>query len=159
MTTTYDIAALEALRDRVREATGPSRELDCLIHVVAMRHQYRCGDKGNFNIVDPPFYAERRFFFNPVPEVEWIGYDLLNISPRYTSSLDACAALQAEVLPGALMGFWNMEDGPGARIIPSISGHDYVNAPDIAETAATMPLAWLSAILSALIAMHREAVK
>lgn len=121
--TTYDIAALEALRDRVRAADGPDPVLDAQIDLV-------------------------------------LGLsDALEDSPALSSSLDACAALQAEVLPKFECSLYTGASHCARVQNPNVHPYDHPNGDLKWDFAATMPLAWLSAILSALIAMHREAVK
>lgn len=85
------------LLSRVEAASGPDRELDCYLEAFVSRHTA----DGQFHIVEPPTYDQRRFFYNPLPSVDWIGYDLLNISPKYTESLDAALALAGRALPEA----------------------------------------------------------
>jgi len=78
--------ALLALAARC-EAEGPSRELDCYIHAALIV-------KGAVRVVDPPIFIERRYYALPDGSTaDWIGYDLLNISARYTTSLDAAVTL------------------------------------------------------------------
>lgn len=74
------IAALE-------KAEGPSRELDCYIWAAV-------NGKGQaVRIVGEPAYSPQRFFCNPNSEIEWLGYDLLNVAPAYTASIDAALTL------------------------------------------------------------------
>lgn len=114
--TTYDIAALEALRERVREATRSSLELDCAIQ----------------DVFDPEYGT---FGWRP-----------------WSASLDACAALQAELWPGSLR---EVEyHGNVCRVFVWGPGFGWLYYEDHRHGEC---LAWLSAILSALIAMHREA--
>ena len=89
---------LTDLKRRVEEATGPDRDLDCLLQA-ALVHKVPAVRSSAWN---PP-----RFFANPTPDVDWIGYDLAETSPRYTASLDATVALIERVLPGAEIEMWS----------------------------------------------------
>lgn len=81
---------MKDLIERLEKATGPDRELDCYIWAVV-------NGKGEpVSSVGPPTYEQRRFFCNPNPEIDWIGYDLLNVAEHYTSSLDAALTLVPE---------------------------------------------------------------
>ncbi len=89
-------AGLDDLIARLEKATGPDRNLDCEIWVVA-------NGKGQpMKIVGQPYYETPRFFCNPNPEVNWIGYDLLNNAPLYTASLDAAMSLVPKGLNGSI---------------------------------------------------------
>lgn len=116
--------SLPELLIRVKEAKGPDRELDATVHkkLVGLCLRYYVNPTG-------PFY-----------------YAL----PRYTLSIDAALALVERKLPG-----WrgDIDTAPfepgdlcGARFFPP------GKITNIAEQAATPPLAILAAILSALIA-------
>lgn len=127
--TTYDIAALSALRDRVREATGPDWKLD--ERLFAKLHGW-----------DYPLFGAA------IHERDRLKREGINLD--YTASLDACAALQAEVLHGC-----EMERRMDRAVLIS-KERNWIYARQ--TPLATFPLTWLCAILSALIAMHREAV-
>lgn len=146
MTATYDIAALEALRDRVRDATGPDRELDWDLE--RLFHP----DAPVFKIdpeKHPQTFADLRFAWEAVNQ----GYISTWVFPKLSSSLDACAALQAELWPGSLR---EVEyHGNVCRVFVWGPGFGWLYYEDHRHGEC---LAWLSAILSALIAMHREAV-
>ena len=83
-----DRAQLESLRDRLVAATGPDREIDCYLHAALVL-------RGPVRIIEPPTYDPRRFFCLPTAHaaMDWIGYDLLNVAPAYTASLDAAETL------------------------------------------------------------------
>ncbi len=72
---------------RLEAATKGSRELNALI----------CGlVEGNgqpIATVGVPTYNPPRYFCNPRPAVDWIGYDILYIAMPYTTSLDAALTL------------------------------------------------------------------
>lgn len=137
MQTEIKTQSLESLLERVRGATGPDRELDALIFawannliLVTVKNEY-----GNTDLRDRSGYQ------CPVPH---------DYVPLYTSSLDACAALQAAKLPGSMEALWNMEEGPGARLLIPVKNSEWKL---IEATGNTVCLAWLAAILSALIAL------
>ncbi len=70
------------LIERLKAATAVSRELDARIWVVI-------NGKGQpMKEVGRPSYKVPRFFCNPNPDIDWIGYDLLEIAPKYATSLD-----------------------------------------------------------------------
>ena len=81
-------AALADLIQRLTEATGPDRTLDCAIHAIKLG--------GELRRVEPPTYEATRYFCNPNPDIDWIGYDLLNVAPAYTASLDSALTLVPE---------------------------------------------------------------
>ena len=82
----------DILIERLEAATGPDRELDCRIETIMLTRK----TEGRFTVVGPPTYDIPRFFFNPDISVDWIGYDLLNTSKHYTSSIDAALTLVPE---------------------------------------------------------------
>lgn len=82
---------MKELIERLEKATGPDRTLDCRIHAAHIG--------GEFVVVGRPTYIPERYFANPNPEINWIGYDLLNVSPAYTSSIDAALTLVPNDLP------------------------------------------------------------
>ena len=78
------------LIEQLEAATEGSRELDACVWVAV-------NGKGQpMKKVGPPSYKEPRFFCNPDPGIDWIGYDLLRIAPNYTTSLDAALTLVPE---------------------------------------------------------------
>ena len=83
--------SLASLIARLEKATGANRELDCRIHALVLDTH---PGGGRYCVVgQPTYYDEPRHFFSPDPEMDWIGYDLLNVSPHYTSSIDAAMTL------------------------------------------------------------------
>ena len=131
------IDTLRSLQKRIREATGPDRELDKAIWLAI----------GNAPRV--------------VPE----GYTLnTGLAPRYTTDLDglgACVALMRDQFPGALWAVWDMEDGPGCRLlIPGKSGayHDgvEVQTPVDKWTPPTVCAAMIDCVIAARIAVMAE---
>lgn len=90
-------ARLLKLAEECEAAAGPDRRLDCFIHVETIRTS-----DGVFSEVPPGPWKETRWFYNPVPSVDWIGYDLLNIAPHYTASLDAAVSLVPDKMDWAI---------------------------------------------------------
>lgn len=78
------------LIERLEKASEGSRELDAEIWAVVN------GRGQPMQRVGPPTYNPVRLFCNPTPEIDWIGYDLLNIAPAYTTSIDAALTLVPE---------------------------------------------------------------
>lgn len=75
------------LIEKLETANEGSRELDACVWVAT-------NGKGQpMKKVGPPSYKVPRFFCNPDPDIDWIGYDLLRIAPTYTTSLDAALTL------------------------------------------------------------------
>lgn len=87
-------------------------------------------------------------------------YDL----SRYTTDPDgfgACVALMRDQFPGALWAVWDMEDGPGCRLlIPGKSGayHDgvEVQTPVDKWTPPTVCAAMIDCVIAARIAVIAE---
>lgn len=87
---------MKDLIERLEKSEGPDRELDCLIWTAV-------NGKGQpMKTVAEPYYEPPRFFCNPNPEINWIGYDLLNVAERYTASLDSALTLVPEGLAWTL---------------------------------------------------------
>ena len=86
MTTTRARELLE-LAERVEKATGPDRKLDCELWVAVN------GRGQPMATVGRPYYIPERYFCNPSPEIEWIGYDLLLVAEHFTGSIDASVTL------------------------------------------------------------------
>jgi hypothetical protein len=74
------------LAKRCETASAPDRRLDCEIEAAIGKL------KGEFRVVEPPFYDPERYFSGQ-EGVDWIGYDLLNVGPHHTASLDAALTL------------------------------------------------------------------
>lgn len=152
MTLSHEV--LSGLRERIKAATGPDRKIDCEIEA-AIIHRER------FVVVPPPFYDPERYFCNPDPSVDWIGYDLLNTAPRYTASIDAALALVERMLPGWKWGVSSIAVRTGEKTAEGYPRYGegfraHVTAvsalrpmPSIGE-APTAPLAILLALLTAL---------
>lgn len=143
---------LTALIARVERLEGPDREVDCLVDALVRL-------RGPFVIVGPPTYDPPRFFCNPNPEIDWIGYDLLNVSPHVTASLDAVVALAERVLPGWRWGVMTAV-GPESRRGPFMATLDCPESSGFGMNArdahATPALALLLALLRAVQAEQNE---
>lgn len=132
-----DLADLLA---RVKEATGPDRELDAQIGAALGAETSRL--KSGLRMRHAPWLS-------------WSGTHWHDL-PRWTASVDEALDLVERLIPGTLHASGSMEDGPFCRLVtPPIrkrgvpANWGYCNA-----TASTPPLAILSALLTALIAQH-----
>lgn len=130
------------LSQRLAEATGASRELDALI-VEALN----LAPDGSFRMHGLPDLA----MWGTGPYTSWTA-------PAYTASLDAALSLVERALPEWFAIYLSAEYSGGAdRRWSSVTGkfsctlardkHSYV---DVTGTGATLPLAVLSALLTAL---------
>jgi hypothetical protein len=132
-------AAMEALMQRILNATGPNRDLDHEIQLHLMNE----GRLGSFSSVDHWLSAAKRYGWN---------------SGHYTASLDASLALVERLLPG-----WHVQmntgdkdqrhhSKPWAKVVPNLNNDAgwKVGAHD--GRAANQPLAILTALLRALLA-------
>lgn len=77
------------LAARCESATGPDRRLDCEIEAAIGKL------KGEFRVVGAPTYDPERYFSGQ-EGMDWIGYDLLNVGPHHTASIDSALALVPE---------------------------------------------------------------
>lgn len=174
---TASTSDLEALLARVEAAKGPDRELD--VRIVAAL------------LATPSAHVEQ----SPIND-RWCIYDgvdsrghklLWECGPKHrrlgwcgrweiTASLDACKALQEQVLPGWAwrVGTCSVSDDAwtvpdfncpkhGARLLeqfgPVENGSIWDDGIDIdSRPSGNVPLAWLAAILTALIAQSKEQV-
>lgn len=141
---TIDTQSLESLLERVREATGPDRELDAAIEIAFLPTESGDDDILYYSLPSPDDRCEPGTYWR----ITRSGRSL-RTSRKLSASLDACAALQAEKLPGSMEAVWNMEEGPGARLLIPVKNSEWKL---IEATGNTVCLAWLAAILSALIA-------
>lgn len=124
---TERLTALIALQKRVREATGPDRELDADI-------------------------AERIGGWASFPGDNWIGPHGQICVPSYTSSLDACLSLMRERLPGCMWAIGEMEEGPFCRLVyPDPQSQSRFRIGE-ASRVESVTLSFIDAILSAEIA-------
>ena len=128
---TYDTQKLTGLRDRVRAATGPDRELDCETAVLL-----------DGFIRQPGKYEEDEFDYCYMDGGDLItpGYGGDQMVHYYTASVDAALALVERVLPRSDLQFirdhgeWDVQIGDAP---PSVG--------------LPLPLAILDALLTALI--------
>ncbi len=107
-----DPTRLLALAEECEKAAKPDRRLDCLLHVETIRTP-----DGTFTEVPPGPWKMTRWFYNPLPSVNWIGYDLLNVAPQYTASIDAALSL----VPVRRMWFIGHMDPTDMRFAATIS--------------------------------------
>jgi hypothetical protein len=122
---TYDIATLRSLKERVEKATGADRTMDLEIAKSIVPDVIVLRREGDINVEHT--YCE------------------------YTSSLDACVSLAGRVLPGSGRSVrWS--DGFAAAAIQPQAGD--LNSPLYTERSSLPSLAFLSAILAALIAQE-----
>ena len=152
---------LQSLLERVEKATGPDREIDCVLRAVldgyTVREESnqiiaRCNAKPHdeymIGAIDPG--REQRNF------TEWRCQTWE--APHATSSLDAVLALVEEKLPGA---DWMLNSGKTRPNEPRYgAGINFRPTPDgafvhVAESEHA-PLALLAALLRALIAQQKE---
>jgi hypothetical protein len=125
------------LIERLKAATEGSRELDAQIWGAV---------NGNGSpIVTVSEYEPPRLFCNPRPDIEWVGYDLYNVAPAYTTSLDAALSLVPEGWCGNV-DIAPIEDSPGCELLNLAAGVDGRNVDVRAQTSA---LALCIAALSA----------
>lgn len=127
---------LAGLLDRVNDATGPDREIDCLIAValdgffeVPPRFEgddagYGYFDKEDGTRIEPGQYGD---------QLVW----------SYTDSIDAALALVERKLPNAMKRVLDTDDGQSVRadIVLEMGGH-------FIGYGATWPLAILAALLT-----------
>lgn len=147
MTMTLDKAIIAALLARVKAATGPDRELDCRLshHFLNRGISYGTGDDSGWA---PPATVDGW------DDAKWASMADEYMSPlthHYTASVDAALSLVERVLPG-----WEwLKKSP--RVIslyrPLADEEDARKewAKHHDGTGATIPLAILAALLSALI--------
>jgi hypothetical protein len=141
------MSRLQKLLDKIKNASGPSRELDAEIASVIGWKVY------NYAISGPHV---------DLPE----AYDLVNAAqvpcPKWTESLDACDKLFRFMFPGYRRSLHNIAylngvyqgDGKEQAIIyhPLSSGGE----PKFVGVAANGALAYLAAILTALIDLENK---
>jgi len=128
---TYDIETLRALRERVREATWPDRELDALIWGIEDTRPLAAAGG------DRPIYKQ-------CPD-DAVAFDS---PPPFTASIDASLALVERVLPGWQHVTWGgVWPYGGMAELRSGGPECFVSNGE----AGTLPLAILDALLSALI--------
>lgn len=124
-------STLSDLLERVRGATGPSRELDADLYR-ALGYEVRQSGDG--------FWTWSQS-----------GGSDLRILPKFTASLDAALALVERVLPG---WEWSVGSDQGCAIATVWTPHAGVDDLDVG--GPTPALAILAALLSALLAQASE---
>jgi len=103
-----NITTLKSLRQRIREATGPDRELDCLLRAV-VRDGRAVREHQDFILARNPKPPHDEYVVGllaPGSPRKFREADSKPGVPRYTASLDACVSLLSEVLPGCE---WNRD--------------------------------------------------
>ena len=144
-----DITTLESLRQRVREASGPDRQIDIAIFKWQYP-EYENFIKGRGGLIHPNDGCDARV----LSDVRW--------SP-YTASIDAALGLVEKVLPGWRFRNMHTPDKDAHHLNPErwyvvqlcpslyMSG---VTAKALSKT--NLPLAILDALLTALIEQERD---
>jgi hypothetical protein len=89
-----DLSALKALQARIRQATGPDRELDGRIGFA-----FGLGHSKNYHECCESHVAGR-----DGSKLTYSSLAYWQTFPQWTGSLDACVALMMEVLPGCEWG-------------------------------------------------------
>lgn len=136
---------LKAVLEKVKSATGPDRELD---QEIAFATQFRPDERHDLLGSFVAHEAKHDYHTAWIAHAPWRGDWGI---PRYTASIDACAALIELKLPARWeyhMGTCGEDDMPWA----SITEPDEP-CRDFAASAPTIPLAAIEALLSALIAI------
>lgn len=147
-----DLESLRSLQKRIHEATGPDRELDCIVHAVMDGREIR--EDGNLILARscrPPHDAYVVGSIDPGREQRNFseGYSL-PLPPHYTldpDGLGPCVALQRAVLPGCK---WERDRCGSLRIWHPDNGA----GPSIVFAPANDCLTFLYAIVGALIAQE-----
>jgi hypothetical protein len=144
-----DLPTLTSLLERVEKAEGPDRELDNdIFRALALT------DEWSGKRVSKWFIDAGTGWWSCHTDDGWLHQEV-QLSPRYSSSLDAALALVEEKLPGCngLLMFGEPHRNPIMRLAPLYpDGRHPVEAG-----GATLPLAVLSALLRALIAQKETA--
>jgi hypothetical protein len=128
------LSDLTALRDRVSSLTGPDREVDGELALLA---GWTC----------TKMERDRQPYWRKPGVIEWFQRAEL---PPYTASLDAAFALKEALLPGF---DWILEHTNDGLTISALVGTSDPNARAFADTPV---LALIRAILGALIAQEQE---
>ena len=126
-----DKTALVELRERVRKATGPDRELDAGLYPLC---------DGRLAEIVP----------------HWTDDQREELIPCYTASIDAALGLVKKVLPG---GAWELTTPTAHYLYARASCWYRERTPDRTNfegTGETLPLAILDTLLSALIDQQEE---
>lgn len=130
---------LSELIERVRQATGPDRELDAALFIALVEPTWHTSPK------DPGAVAADKQYFWPEGKLKYLTRNS-KVAPYYTASVDAITALIEKKLPGWK---WNIghdaNDELHATIWHGVTEHD--------EYAPTAPLALC---LSFLLALHSQ---
>lgn len=122
---------LAELLKRVRSATGPDRELDAAVKIAAAAYMI-VGGRSQQEVLAAA------------------GGNLFDEAPAYSGSIDAALALTERALPRLMFNI-HSHSGDGSQWQVMLTGEKFC----MAELAPTLPLAILSATLSALIAQAK----
>jgi hypothetical protein len=101
-----NLSALKALQARIRQATGPDRELDGRIGFV-----FGLGYSKNYRECE---CCESHVIGKDGSKLTYSSLAYWQTFPQWTGSLDACVALMMEVLPG----FWTRRTDGSFQIWP-----------------------------------------
>lgn len=129
---------LSTLLDRVKAATGPDQEIDEAIWLSVVPGASRKN-------VMAEWPEEEAIWEYSDPERNLVGRSLV---PRLSASIDAALALVDRSLPGWGVYFRRDKETTGAGMLLP----DHFRVSPAHEEAASIPLAILAALLSALIA-------
>lgn len=130
-----DLSTLRSLQQRIREATGPDRELDADISCALLG--------GMPDLAAPridPEYRRRR--------VGGAYFDVPNFT-RDPDGLGACKALMLEVLPGCV---WERTKNGSIHVYRAAGALLPIGFPEIGEICANDCLTFIDAICAARIA-------
>lgn len=146
------MADLAALQKRVREATGPDRELDYDLWAEVDQHGRNCVSETQHLLM--PWPEWRNIHWKDPPRST---YGEPDNHQAYTGLIDAAVALVERVLPGWSWGVDHLAGEPvRAHVGPPLGEgeNEYVAQIWNERPGKTPPLALLSALLSALIAQE-----
>ena len=139
-------AVVRELLAKVQAATGPDREIDAALALLAGEPQTFFGQFGlsldHFGEVDGPECFR---------DARWAGGGHSYVAPTYTASLDAALALIERVLPR-----WSLRLSlsEGYRHPCVVMGRSYPTNKSVAVEHRSAPLAIIAAGLSALLAQQ-----
>lgn len=134
-------ATLSPLHQRVREASGPDRELDAELYVL-LEVIPNDGRVSTYGPYDPAFSP----YLVAGTKIDWLPTTRED-APYYTASIDAALALVERVLPGCRVRMLIM----ASKTLVNLAEHGvpFPKWSPLAE-GATPALAILSALLSAI---------
>lgn len=149
---------LEALLERVRNASRPDREMDAELFVAINGWKLAKVPPDAFGENACEIYTpDGKLFgggFQYPPKGKLSPFYHVSNEP-YTASIDAALGLVRRVFPGTMRCVGSMEDGPFCRLVVPDGRGGYINGERFA-TARTEPLAAVAALLTALIAQETK---